>query len=73
MPESASKLFKRRLKELRKERGWSQEEAAERCELSAKVWQFYETGLKDNPGLKTIGKICEGFGISIADFFRGDE
>ena len=70
VPVSASKLFRKRLKELRQEKGWSQEKAAEKCDLSAKVYQFYETGHKDNPGLKTIEKICAGFGISVAEFFR---
>lgn len=69
MPKSASKLFRDRLRQLRRERGLTQERAAEACELSAKVYQFYELGVKKNPGLLTLEKICKGFKIELHELF----
>lgn len=67
--ESASKRFQKRLVALRKRRKLTQEQAAERCGISAKVFQFYELGIKDNPGLKTLEKISQGLGVDISDLF----
>jgi transcriptional regulator with XRE-family HTH domain len=71
VPKSASTLFRERLKELRKERKLTQEQAAEKIGIPAKVYQFYELGLKKNPGLNTLEKICDGFGVTLAEFFDG--
>ncbi|HUS13129.1 MAG TPA: helix-turn-helix transcriptional regulator, partial [Pyrinomonadaceae bacterium] len=62
-------MFRERLRQLRDERGWTQEEAATACDISTKVFQFLETGHQDNPTLETIEKICRGFGLSIYEFF----
>jgi transcriptional regulator with XRE-family HTH domain len=63
--EAASKRFKKRLRELRIQRGWTQERAAEACGIGYKLYQLYELGIKHNPGLLTLEKIALGFGISI--------
>lgn len=60
-----SKLFRKRLAALRKERGWTQEAAAEACGIGYKLFQLYELGIKDNPGLKTLEKVARGFGIGV--------
>ena len=65
MQESASKRFKKRLRELRVKRGWTQEQAAESCGIGYKVYQLYELGIKQNPGLLNLEKIARGFGIGI--------
>ena len=66
MPEyPISKLFRERLVALRKERGFTQEQAAEACGIGYKLFQLYELGIKDNPGLKMLEKIARGFGIGV--------
>ena len=60
-----SRLFRERLVALRKERGLTQEQAAEACGIGYKLFQLYELGIKDNPGLKTLEKIACGFGIGV--------
>jgi transcriptional regulator with XRE-family HTH domain len=64
---SASERFRKRLRELRKSREWTQEQAAEACGIDYKLYQFYELGIKANPGLLTLEKIAGGFGLDISD------
>jgi transcriptional regulator with XRE-family HTH domain len=47
------------------ERGWTQEKAAEVCGVGNKLFQLYELGIKQNPGLLTLEKIARGFGLGI--------
>jgi len=61
--ESASTRFRKRLRELRRRRGWTQEQAAEACGVGYKLYQLYELGIKPNPGLLTLEKIAHGFGL----------
>jgi len=70
MYSSASALFANRIRTLRKERHWTQEQAAERCGLDYKLYQFYELGIKNNPGLKTLEKIAIGFGIHLHELLN---
>lgn len=58
-------LFRKRLVALRKAQGWTQEQAAEACGVGYKLFQLYELGIKDNPGLKTLEKLARGFGIGV--------
>lgn len=72
MQTRASKLFKTRLRELRAARGWTQEQAAEVCGISYKLYQLYELGIKTNPGLLTLEKIACGYGIKIHELLSPD-
>jgi transcriptional regulator with XRE-family HTH domain len=56
-----------RLRELRLEKGWSQERASEICCLGQKMFQLYELGVKNNPSLQTLEKIAHGFGMDISE------
>jgi len=47
------------------QRGWTQEQAAERCGIGQKLFQLYELGIKNNPGLLTLEKIAKGFGVQV--------
>ena len=67
MQESSSIRFKRRLRELRRQKNWSQEQAAELCGIGQKMFQLYELGVKDNPSLKQLEKIARGFGLDISE------
>lgn len=52
------------LMQLRSERGWSQEEAANRCMLSRWTYMQIENGFTEHPRNITLNKIAKGFGIS---------
>ncbi|MGH7952491.1 MAG: helix-turn-helix domain-containing protein [Limisphaerales bacterium] len=67
MNKSASIRFQRRLRQLREQRDWTQEKAAEMCGIGYKLYQLYELGLKRNPGLLTLEKIAAGFGLDICE------
>ncbi len=54
-----------RLKDLRKDRGWSQQKLAEKTGLSFNAVTKIEQGLAKHPTLKTLIKLADAFGISI--------
>ena len=60
--------MKNRLRELRAERGWSQQHLAEQLEVSRQSVNAIETGRYD-PSLPLAFKIAELFGLSIEDVF----
>jgi transcriptional regulator with XRE-family HTH domain len=64
--QSASTRFKKRLRELRESRGWTQEKAAEACGVGYKLYQLYELGIKRNPGLLTLERIAAGYDLDIS-------
>ena len=57
-----------RLKDLRGERGWSQQHLAERLEVSRQSVNAIETGRYD-PSLPLAFRIAELFGLAIEDIF----
>jgi transcriptional regulator with XRE-family HTH domain len=65
--DSSSTRFKKKLRALRKARGWTQEAAAEKCGVGYKLFQLYELGVKRNPGLLTLEKIARGFGLDVSE------
>ena len=67
MQDRAADRFKRRLRELRVSREWTQEQAAEACGIGYKLYQLYELGIKSNPGLVTLEKIAKGFGLDVSE------
>jgi len=73
MQSSAATRFKKRLRELRLSRGWTQEKAAEACGIGYKLYQLYELGIKVNPGLSTLEKIADGFGIDLCEMLAKDK
>ena len=58
-------MLSKKLKELRKEKGWSQQKLAEKTSLSFNAITKIEQGLAKHPTLKTLIKIADVFGISI--------
>lgn len=70
MRNSASKLFQKRILDLRKSRGWTQEHAAEKCGIGYKLYQLYEIGIKKNPGLLTLEKIARGYGLELHELLN---
>ena len=57
-----------RLTELRNAFGMSQYALWKRTGIAQGALSQYESGLK-TPGVDTLERICEGFGITLADFF----
>lgn len=60
--------MKNRLKELRAERGWSQQELADRLEVSRQSVNAIETGRYD-PSLPLAFRIAGAFEMAIEDIF----
>ena len=57
------------VRELRKEKGLSQEKLAELSDLHVNYISFLERG-KRQPTLSTLLKIAEGFGISLSSLIK---
>ncbi|KMS55442.1 Cro/Cl family transcriptional regulator [Novosphingobium barchaimii LL02] len=60
-----------RLKVLRAERGWSQQDLATRLEVSRQSVNAIETGRYD-PSLPLAFRIADLFGMAIEDIFQRD-
>jgi len=63
--------FGERLKELRKEKNWTQQQLANKIELSKTVISKYENGIQ-MPTLDTLIKLAAIFNVSM-DYFTGLE
>jgi len=58
-------MLAKRLKELRKERNWTQQKLAEKAELSFNAITKIEQGAAEHPTLRTLLKLADAFGISL--------
>ncbi len=58
-----------RIKELRRARGWSQEELAERMESGAKYLSSLERG-RENPTLEMLMKLAKALKVDLVDVFN---
>lgn len=58
--------FASNLRRLRSERGWTQEQAGERCGMLMQQYQRTESG-KANLTFTTLARIGEGFGVDVVD------
>ena len=61
-----------RITELRTTLGMSQYALCKRTGVAQGALSQYEAGLK-TPGVDTLERICDGFGISLAEFFQEDQ
>jgi transcriptional regulator with XRE-family HTH domain len=48
--------------------GWTQEEAAHRCDMATRQYQHVEHGTA-NVTLTTLARLADGFGVDIEKFF----
>ncbi|MYL99691.1 helix-turn-helix domain-containing protein [Novosphingobium sp. FGD1] len=64
--------MRNRLKVLRAERGWSQQDLAERLEVSRQSVNAIETGRYD-PSLPLAFRIADLFGMAIEEIFQRGE
>ena len=58
-------MISKRLKELRKEHNWTQQELAQKANLSFNAVTKIEQGAAKHPTLKTLLKLSEAFGIGL--------
>ena len=64
------KKFGKRLRALREERGWSQEEFADRAGLHRTYVSAVERGVR-NPTLSVLERLSKALGISITAMLQG--
>ena len=70
MRHNISKLFGKRVRELRKKRNLSQEQLAEEAGLDRSFMSGIERGV-ENPTLYTIQAVAEGLGVTVGELMRG--
>lgn len=56
------------LRSLRSSRGWTQEQAAARCEMSTRLYQRCEAG-DANLTLTSLARLCTGYEVDINEIF----
>ena len=69
MSTQAAKQLAKRIKELRIERGLTQEEAAKRCDIKYKYYQEHEGSKPRDMRLSTMEKIAKGLGVTVQELF----
>jgi transcriptional regulator with XRE-family HTH domain len=67
---NVAKRFGKRVRELRKRRGLSQEGLAEKADLDRSFMSGVERGV-ENPTLYTIQAIAEGLRLTVGELMRG--
>jgi transcriptional regulator with XRE-family HTH domain len=72
MASIAAKKLAKRIQELRKTRGLTQEEAAKKCGIKYKYYQEHEGKSPRDFRLSTMEKIARGLGVSLAELFNSD-
>lgn len=66
---SVTERFGQRIRELRRERGLSQEDLAELCGLDRTYISGIERGLR-NVALRNIEVLAQALGVSLSDLFK---
>jgi len=60
-------MFDKKLKQLRKKAGWSQQKLAEKAGLSYNVITKIEQGAAKNPNIQTMIKLANAFQVTLDD------
>lgn len=71
-PTKEAPEFGKRLSALRKERGWTQADMAQRLDMTIKMVAYFEREAT-NPTQKTLHKLSEVFEISPAEFLAQEQ
>ncbi len=58
-------MLAKRVKECRKQKGWSQQKLAEKTGLSFNTVTKIEQGVGDSPTLKTLLKLADALGVGL--------
>jgi transcriptional regulator with XRE-family HTH domain len=67
----ASQQLGQRLKHLRRVRGYTQEQLAERIEISPKYLSSIERGA-ENPTLNLLSRLAQGLQVDLYELFQGE-
>lgn len=62
--------FGERVRQLRKKKGWNQDELAEHSGLSRVTIAKYETGVKKRPAVQTAAAIADALGVSLSELME---
>ncbi len=57
------------LRRLRDERGWTLEQAAERCQIESYQYLQAIEAKRQNATMTTLARLCKGFGVTMAELF----
>ena len=60
-------MLAKRVKEYRRQRGWTQQKLAEKTGLSFNTITKIEQGIGDSPTLKTLLKLADAFSVGLDD------
>lgn len=66
----AAKSFGRRLRQLRQERSWSQEELSTRADISKNYIGEIERG-ENNVSIHYISRLAAALGVTLGELFQG--
>jgi transcriptional regulator with XRE-family HTH domain len=69
--ESQNVLLGRRIRSLRTEKGWTQQELGEKADINYKFLGEIERG-QQNPSFGVLAKIASALGVSLSELFRFD-
>jgi transcriptional regulator with XRE-family HTH domain len=58
-------MIANRIKELRKEKGWTQQQLAEKAQLSFNAITKIEQGIAKSPTLRTLTKLADVFDVGL--------
>lgn len=64
------KRLRQRVKQLRKERGFTQQDLAEKVDLGYKYYQSLESGRTANPTVDTLEKIAKALGVDVVELMQ---
>jgi len=70
MSSQVAKKLANRIKELRLQRGWTQEEAAKKCGIKYKYYQEHEGSKPRDMRLSTLEKIAKGLDADLIELFQ---
>jgi transcriptional regulator with XRE-family HTH domain len=68
--ETVAKTVGKRIRDLRKEKGWSQEKLADEAEVHRTYMWGIEQGRR-NPSLRHLTRVADALGVSLAALFDG--
>lgn len=67
------KILIKRINDLCREKGMSHYALAKKSDVPLTTLLHILDGTTKNPGVFTVFKLCEGFNMTITEFFRTDE
>ncbi len=66
----ARRTLGRRLRTLRRQRGWSQDDLARRAGLSQPYIVQLEGAVRENPSLAVLQQLARALGVTLSELFK---